>query len=87
MDTCAVQRGCWVWRLLLGPRVCTLVGAQEGCLGGGANSCALKRHLGTQENEGQFASRVSGFYRCWGQNSSTYSIPVALKVASLKVIR
>lgn len=64
--------------------VCTSVGVEEGRLGGGANTCALKRHLGTLENEGQFTSRVSGFYHCWGKNS-IYSISVSLKVVSLKV--
>lgn len=86
LETCAVQRGCWVWRLLLGPRVWTSVSVWEGRLGGGANSCALKRHLGTLENEGQFTSRVSGFLPLLGEKNSIYSIPVYLKVASLKVI-
>lgn len=50
----------------------------RGALGGGVNSCALICHLGTLENEGQFTSRVSGFYHCWGKNSID-SIPVPLQ--------
>lgn len=55
----------------------------RGTLGGGVNSCALKCHLGTLENEGQSTSRVSGFYHCWKKNSID-SIPVPFKVGSLK---
>lgn len=50
----------------------------RGALGGGVNSCALICHLGTLENEGQFASRVSGVYHCWGENSID-SIPAPLQ--------
>lgn len=102
METCTVRARWLVWRYLpLGPWGCTLVSVREGRLGGGMNSCALKCHLGTLENEGQFTSRVSGFYRHWkknltygipvpiqvpGKKKSTYSIPVPLKADNLKVV-
>lgn len=84
METCTVRARWLVWGYLpLGPWGCTLVSVREGRLGGGMNSCALQCHLGTLENEGQFTSRVSGFYRHWKKNL-TYGIPVPIQVPGKK---
>lgn len=84
VETCTVQEGAGL-EIAAGTSGMCLGQCLRGMLGGGVNSCALKCHLGTLKNEGQFTSRVSGFYHCWKKNS-TYGIPVPLKVGSLKVI-
>lgn len=56
----------------------------SGTLGGGVNSCAMTCHLGTLENEGQFTSRVSGFYHCW-EKIQLIAFLYLSKVDSLKV--